>query len=103
MFEFTLVSMEDIRKQLDRLYPKKATPIESIQDKILKESSDIFLPSLTITFNSCLAKSYFPNELRNGDISSFCQMGDVLITENIGLSLSCHLRQKFLFAYFMTN
>ena len=37
-FEFTPLSMEDIYKQLDRLDPKKLTPLESIPANILKDS-----------------------------------------------------------------
>ena len=64
MFEFALVSKEEVYKQLDKLDLKKATPLESIPAKILKGSSDVFLPYLTNTFNLCLAENCFPNELR---------------------------------------
>ena len=40
MFEFALVSKEEVYKQLDKLDLKKATPLESIPAKILKGSSD---------------------------------------------------------------
>ena len=66
MFEFALVSKEEVYKQLDKLDLKKATPLESIPAKILKGSSDVFLPYLTNTFNLCLAENYFPNELKKG-------------------------------------
>ena len=70
MFEFALVSKEEVYKQLDKLDLKKATPLESIPAKILKGSSDVFLPYLTNIFNLCLAENYFPNELKKGDVSS---------------------------------
>ena len=82
MFEFVPVSMENIYKQLDRLDPKKATPLGSIPAKILKGSSDIFLPYLTTIFNLCLAENYFPNELKNGDISSLYKKDDPLNKKN---------------------
>ena len=63
MFEFALVSKEEIYNQLGRLDLKKATPLESIPVKILKGNSDIFLPYLTNSFNLCLAENCFPYEL----------------------------------------
>ena len=74
--------MEDIYKQLDRLDPKNTTPLGSIPAKILKGSSDIFLPYLTTTFNLRLAENCFPNELKNGDMSSLYKKNDPLNKKN---------------------
>ena len=82
MFEFALVSKEEVYKQLDKLDLKKATPLESTPAKILKGSSDVFLPYLTNTFNLCLAENYFPNELEKGDVSSLYKKDDALNKKN---------------------
>ena len=65
--------VEDINNQLNRLDPKKATPIESIPAKILKENSDIFL---------YLAENYFPSVLKDVDISSLFKKEDALFKKN---------------------
>ena len=82
MFEFALVSKEEVYKQLDKLDLKKATPLESIPAKILKGSSDVCLPYLTNTFNLCLAENYFRNELKKGDVSSLYKKDDALNKKN---------------------
>ena len=55
--------------QIERLDHKKASPIECIPDRVLKENSDLLLPHLVSTYNSCISESDFPNELKAGDIS----------------------------------
>ena len=82
MFDFTLVSMEDMYTQQQRLDPEKAAQLESIPAKILKESSDVFLPYLSSNFSLCLVENYFRNELKNGDIVSLEKKDDVLSKEN---------------------
>ena len=44
--------------------------MESIPAKVLKENSDLLLPYLNNTYNSCILENYFPDELKSGDISS---------------------------------
>ena len=57
---------------------KKACPIESIPAKVQKEISDLLLPHLISINNSCISESYFPNELKAGDISSLYKKDDAL-------------------------
>ena len=57
--------------QIESLDHKKACPTESIPAKGLKENSDLLLPYLSSTVNTCILESFFPNELKSGDISSF--------------------------------
>ena len=72
----------DVNNQLKRLDQKKATPLGSIPGKVLKENSDIFLPYLTDTFNLCLSENYFPNELKDGDVSSLFKKDDAFCKKN---------------------
>ena len=69
-FEFRPCSPEEIMTQVERLDQIKASPMESIPAKVLKENPDLLLPHLISTYNSCISESYFPNELKAGDISS---------------------------------
>ena len=82
IFEFTPVSVVDVNNQLKRLDSKKATPLESIPGKVLKENSDIFLPYLTDTFNLCLSENYFPNKLKDEDVSSLFKKDDAFCKKN---------------------
>ena len=72
----------DVNNQLERLDPKKATPLESIPGKVLKENSDIFLPHLTDTLNLCLSENYFPSKLKDGDVSSLFKKDDAFCKKN---------------------
>ena len=74
--------MVDVNNQLKRLDPKKATPLESIPGKILKENSDIFLSCLTDTLNLCLSENYFPNKLKDRDVSSLFKKDDTFCKKN---------------------
>ena len=44
--------------------------MESIPAEVFKENSDLVLPYLSSTYNTCILKNSFLNELRSGDISS---------------------------------
>ena len=51
-FEFSEVSTSDIATQIKQLNSKKASPVDSIPARILKENSDIFSVVLQFLFNS---------------------------------------------------
>ena len=48
-FEFLPCSPEEIMTQIERLDHKKASAIESIPARVLKENSDLLLPHLVST------------------------------------------------------
>ena len=81
-FEFRPCSLEEIMTQIERLDHKKACPIESIPAKVLKENSDLFLPYLSSTYNTCILENFFPTELKSGDISSLYKKDDVFNKKN---------------------
>ena len=56
--------------------------MESIPAKVLKENSDLLLPYLSTTYNSCILENYFPNELKSGDISSLFKKDDAFNKKN---------------------
>ena len=81
-FEFRPYSLEEIMTQIERLDHKKACPIESIPAKVLKENSDLFLPYLSSTYNTCILENFFLTELKSGDISSLYKKDDVFNKKN---------------------
>ena len=81
-FEFRPCSPEEIMTQIERLDPKKASPIESIPARVLKENSDLLLPHLASAYNSSISESDFPNELKAGDISSLFKKDDAFSKNN---------------------
>ena len=56
--------------------------MESIPAKVLKENSDLLLPYLSSTYNTCILKNSFPNELKPGDISSLFKKDDAFNKKN---------------------
>ena len=68
-FSFTLFSKEDILKAIKSLSSNKASPIEDIPIKILKNSIHIYSEKLTNIFNEYLINGKFPNTLKRGDVT----------------------------------
>ena len=73
---------EDVMTQIERLDQKKASPMERIPAKVLKENSDLLLPYLSSTYNSYILENYFPNELKSGDISSLFKTDNAFTKKN---------------------
>ena len=69
-FEFREVAVEDVAVQIRKLNINKASPVNSIPARILKENSDVLSVAIQNMFNSGLSKGTFPKELKAGDISS---------------------------------
>ena len=67
-FSITLFSKEDILKAIKSLSSNKASPIENIPIKILKNSIHIYLSKITNTFNECLINGKFPDTLQRETI-----------------------------------
>ena len=68
-FSFTLFSKEDIRKAIKSLSSNKASLIEDIPIKILKNSIHVYSEKLTNIFNECLINGKFPDTLKRADVN----------------------------------
>ena len=62
-------NVEDVKREINDMNSKKATPQNDIAVKILKWNSDIIAPVLTECYNQNIKNSSFPHELKNADIS----------------------------------
>ncbi len=81
-FEFKPVTVSEILLQIEKLNSKKASPLNSIPAKILKQNSDIFAVLIQKIFNSDLSRNNFPKELKTGEISSLFKSLDAFIKKN---------------------
>ena len=81
-FEFKPVTVNEILLQIQKLNPKKASPLNSIPAKILKQNTDIFAVLIQQIFNSNLSECYFPKELKAGEISSLFKSLDAFLKKN---------------------
>ena len=68
VFSFKYFNVQDVKREINNLNSKKATPKGDIPVKILKWNSDIIAPALTECYNQNIKNSTFPNELKNADI-----------------------------------
>ena len=78
-FEFKPVTVNEIHLQMQKLNPKKSSPLNSIPAKIVKQNADIFAILFQKILNSNLSECYFPKELKAGEISSLFESLDAFI------------------------
>ena len=69
VFLFKYFNIEDLKREINDINSKKATPNGDIPVKVLKWNSDIIAPVLTECFNQNIKNSTFPDEMKNADIS----------------------------------
>ena len=81
-FSFTLFSKEDIVKAIKSLSSNKASPIEDIPIKILKNSIHIYSEKLTNIFNECLINGKFPDTLKSAYVTPIFKKGNNNEKEN---------------------
>ena len=77
VFSFKYFNVEDVKREINNLNSKKATPKGDIPVKILKWNSDIIAPALTECYNQNIKNSTFPNELKNAGISPVFKKKDL--------------------------
>ena len=81
-FEFREVSIREIATQIKLVNTNKASPVESLPARILKEISDVFSVAIQILFNWHMTKNTFPQELKAGDITSLFKKDDAFSKKN---------------------
>ena len=79
-FSFILFSKEDILKAIKS--SNKASLIEDIPIKILKNSINIYSEKLTNIFNECLINGRFPDTLKRADVTPVFKKGNDNEKEN---------------------
>ena len=83
VFSFKYFNVEDVKREIDSINNKKATPKVDIPVKVLKWNSNIIAPVLTECFNQNIKNSTFPNELKNANISPVHRKKTVKISQII--------------------
>ena len=82
IFNFNLVSLNDVENELKSLNPKKATTFQNIPSKLLKENFDICSPTLYNLVNKTFRENIFPNELKLADINPVFKKDDATNVKN---------------------
>ena len=75
LFIFSNVSLADVKKEIRKLDPRKASQNTDIPVRILKQNSDIFGNYICDFFNECVDKSVFPSILKNANITPVFKKG----------------------------
>ena len=74
-FYFSVVSEEDVLKEIKKLNPRKSTQSTDISIKLLKENADIFASYLCDFFNQSIENFEFPSILKNANITPVFKKG----------------------------
>ena len=69
LFSFSNVSVADVKKEIRKLDPRKATQNTDIPVRILKHNSNIFGNYICDSFNECFHKLVFPSILKTANIT----------------------------------
>ena len=67
-FSFTPVSIEEMKRAIESLDPKKVAQENDIHTNILKQNSDFFAFHVQKKTNASISTSKFPNDLREVDV-----------------------------------
>ena len=76
------MTINGVFSQVQKLNLEKASPLNSIPAKILKQNADIFAVLIQKTFNSNISGCYFPKELKDGEVSSLIKSVDAFTKKN---------------------
>ena len=69
-FHFKSVSLDDVKKEVLYLNLKKSSKSRTLPVIILKQTIDVHLQHLTNALNHALQTNYFPDELKQSEITS---------------------------------
>ena len=95
-FHFKSVSLEDVKKEVLNLNPKKSSTSGTIPVTILKQTIDVHLQHLTNAINHTLQTNCFPDKLKQSKIIPVYKNLDPLEKENYRpVSLLPHVSKVF--------
>ena len=81
-FSFTLASIEEMKRTIESLDPKKAAQEKDIRTNILKQNSDFFAFHVQKDINASISTSNFPNDLKEADVIPVYKKKSKLSKEN---------------------
>ena len=82
IFDFTPVTMEEVKCQILELNPQKSTIKNDIPIRVLKQFCEIYLPILTKIINTSLIQGKFPEALKIAEVTPIFKKSDCLNKEN---------------------
>ena len=68
VFKFSQIGIEEVKKSLQSLDPKKAAQKDDIKTNLLKKNADFFEKYTCDNINDSIRSSKFSNELKQADI-----------------------------------
>ena len=81
-FSIKEITQDFVRRSLKQLKINKATGLDKLSARLLKDSADLITPSLTKLFNSSLQSSTFPAIWKSAKVTSLHKSGDKSTPEN---------------------
>ena len=90
------MSLDDAKKEVLNLSPKKSFTSGTIQVTVLKQTIDVHLQHLTNAINHALQTNYFPNKSKQSEVIRVYKKVDLLEKENYRpVSLLPHVSKVF--------
>ena len=81
-FSFSLLTVEDIKDEINHIDVSKATGYDNIPAKMIKCSINVVTPYLTNVLNHCVINNTFPDELKLADVFACYKKDGVHLKEN---------------------
>ena len=81
-FSFTPVSIEEVKRPIESLDPRKALQEKDIHIIFLKQNSDFFATHVEKDINASISALKFPNDLNEADIIPAYKKKSKLSKEN---------------------
>ena len=75
-FQFSQVGLGVVKKHIRQLNEKKASPLDDIPARVLKQFSESYADVLTDVYNTSLSSKVFPGSLKMADVSPLFKHGD---------------------------
>ena len=102
-FSFKFATINEVKKSINNLDPKKASQKEDICTSILKANADFFASYVCNDINASISSSTFPNQLKEADIIPAHKKKSKLSKENYRpISILPNI-SKYMKGVFMTN
>ena len=81
-FSFTPITVEAVTEHLTKLNVKKATGLDSIDNRLLKTGAQVLAPSLTNLLNKSLTSGEFPEKWKTAEVMPIHKKGDRTMLSN---------------------
>ena len=81
-FSFRKVTLKEVTQEIHSLVSTKASPIESVPIKIIKNHIEIISPKIKMDFNHAIGNGIFPQNMKLADVTPLFKKEDKHLKSN---------------------